>query len=1188
MKKTKKALAALAIIGMVATMAPMNAFAATGVTTDRLYGADRVGTAVNVAEKFVSATTAILAPSADANLVDALAAAPLARKTSPILLTENNTLNAATKAELIKLGVKNVYVVGAIDAAVVAQVNAISGVTATPLKGADRIATAALISAKLTSPAGSFVVGYNALADALSVASFAAANNYSILVANLDGSLPASEVAYKGATVYTVGGPTLVANITGATRLAGADRFATNKVVLDTLGYTNLSKVYVANGTDAHLVDSLVASSLAASAGAPIVLTDTATGGDATAVDIYAKLATNAVVVALGGSTVVTDSTVAKVVTGVVAIPTGTLSVVSVSAISANSFKVVFNQAPADTSKVTFAVERSTTPVTTTTTWNAAKTEATVSSAANLPEGSYTVAVKNDTTDLGTSTIAVTSQKVAKINITSSKLSVANVTTGSTSTQTGYATYEVLDQYGNDITSTYLANSLTFQSGVGSITAKDGVLKLTPSDNMNLIQFSTVVITAYDSTTGVSTSATLTTSTALGTLSNMILNKLTNADDKVLTAGDTSNTWYIDYSATDISGNATKNYDLVKSGLIINDDDQLTTSSSYVKAKIVEDPSDSSKAAIEVTVTGDTVSMDIPVSITAMTYAGTNSTLNLTLKKASTVDTFTVMAPAYDIAVNETKEIPFVAYDQNGIQLTKFSDLKDTVTFSPSGTVNLMENVDGTARLMVGPFTGTGPQIITAVPVSPTSGGKFSSVTLNIQKPVLADTLSLDSTVFVTAMQAGGSEQSIDFGYNYGGLAVKDQYGRTIDMQKYNSEYEVLATVSSGTGNIAVIPTTSGKVETTGPALVFGGNGVKIKSLAAGTGTVTFKLVAKADLTKEIDTKSVTFSVLANKDIKDYVMDTVANPIYANPTTVAGVAHTERDAAYVANPSVYGKTSSGSKVVLAGSPIIGVNVDNTTDFMVDTVDSPIGGYDSVEVFAGKLASNVTEATTNLIVTLMGADNKPHTLTTPIKSSTVTPVAKTITFAVGNFLTGISVNNDTVTIPASFLTAGKSMTRYNAAGNNDFRAPAYFVAVDSYGTKAMKLSQVLKVPEGSTGNFAVDSNGTITTGAVAGEEIVISGITTNGMMKTVKLVVTAGGVTPPSGTAVATVTTVEASPFPGYQNVTVTVSGVADSTLYKVTVDGNVLTQKADKTFFSTFKSTKTKAELQAVTVVTLK
>ena len=321
MKKntTNKTLATLAIAGMALTMIPFNAFADTGVTTARLFGSDRVGTAVAVADAgWTTAGTAILAPSSDANLVDALAAAPLAGKAAPILLTDNNTLTAATQAELIKLGVKNVYVVGAINQTVVDQVNALSGVKATVLKGSDRIGTAAAISAKLTAPAGSFVVGYGALADALSVASYAAANNYSILVANPDGSLPASEAAYKGTNVYIVGGPTLVADIAGATRLFGADRFATNQAVLKALTY-KYDHVYVANGTSAHLVDSLVASSLAAESAAPIVLTDT--NGAAAATDVHAKLAAKSVVTALGGSAVVSDADVAQVATGAPVVP---------------------------------------------------------------------------------------------------------------------------------------------------------------------------------------------------------------------------------------------------------------------------------------------------------------------------------------------------------------------------------------------------------------------------------------------------------------------------------------------------------------------------------------------------------------------------------------------------------------------------------------------------------------------------------------------------------------------------------------------------------------------------------------------------------------------------------------------------------------------------------------------------
>ncbi len=301
----------LLIIGLVLALVPLNAFANNEVTTTRLFGTDRVGTAIAVSSTgWMTADTAILAPSADANLVDALAAAPLAGKVSPILLTEKNALNATTKAELQRLGVTKIFVVGAISQTVVDQLNSMSGITAIVLKGEDRTSTAAAIASRLINPAGSFVVGYGALADALSVASYAAANNYSILVANSDGSLPASEVPYMGASINIIGGPTLVADIAGSTRYYGADRFATNKAVLNAFVY-NYDKVYVANGTNAHLVDSLIASSLAAKSGAPIVLCDAINVASAT--DIYAKLTSKAIVTALGGSTVVSEDILARI-----------------------------------------------------------------------------------------------------------------------------------------------------------------------------------------------------------------------------------------------------------------------------------------------------------------------------------------------------------------------------------------------------------------------------------------------------------------------------------------------------------------------------------------------------------------------------------------------------------------------------------------------------------------------------------------------------------------------------------------------------------------------------------------------------------------------------------------------------------------------------------------------------------
>ena len=321
MSRTKK-IAILAIIAMVLTLMPAALFA-----SDNLAGTDRIGTAIKIADAgWPTAGTVVLAPADQANLVDALAAAPLAgQENAPILLTFKGSLNASVKAKIAALGATKVYVVGAIADSVVAEVEAMNGVTAEKLSGANRWATAKAINDKLTSPAGTFVVGQNAIADALSVASYAAANKYAIVLAKTDGTVDASSL--YGSKTYLVGGTAVVKDYAGAVdRFGGADRFATNAAVAAGLTFS-YDKVYVAGGLNANLVDALAVAPLAAKANAFVALAN----GNSVAADVKGSAA-----IAVGG--VVTEAARAAVLSG-------DLAVVSVSAINATQLEVKFNKA---------------------------------------------------------------------------------------------------------------------------------------------------------------------------------------------------------------------------------------------------------------------------------------------------------------------------------------------------------------------------------------------------------------------------------------------------------------------------------------------------------------------------------------------------------------------------------------------------------------------------------------------------------------------------------------------------------------------------------------------------------------------------------------------------------------------------------------------------------------------------
>lgn len=332
----------LAIMTMVMAMIPMQLFGSgLSLESTRLYGSNRIETSLEVCNSgWDRADTVVVAPADQENLVDALAAAPLAgQEDAPILLTYKDRLDSKVKNRIISLGAKKVYVIGAIQDIVRNQITAIGGITVVALKGSTRWETVKAINNQLYSIEGTFVIGYNALPDALSVSSYAAANRYAIILADADGRIPSGQHTL-GSMVYLIGGPGLVADIRDtATRIAGRDRFKTNFLVMENL-YFSYNKVYLANGFDNHLVDSLVAAPLAAKYKAPIVLTDN--NSIQYLNTIKEKMNTLSEVIALGGTGIVSNSVRDSLASGT-SNSSGAITVTGIIPVSLNSFKVVFN-----------------------------------------------------------------------------------------------------------------------------------------------------------------------------------------------------------------------------------------------------------------------------------------------------------------------------------------------------------------------------------------------------------------------------------------------------------------------------------------------------------------------------------------------------------------------------------------------------------------------------------------------------------------------------------------------------------------------------------------------------------------------------------------------------------------------------------------------------------------------------
>jgi len=291
-------------------------------SVDRIYGADRYETALSVAKVGwpEGSANVVLAPGTNANLVDALTAAPLAKsKNAPILLTQKDSLSAHL-SDYLKLKTEKVYVVsGAIQSNVILELESMD-IEVIGLGGMDRYSTATNIAKEIEDVTGVFVTTAASNADALSIASIAASKGMPILLAQFD-AIPSVEADFLEeirddlTQSYVIGGTAVLSDaikeaIPGeATRISGINRFATNLEVLKAFyaEVESYDKVYVANGTNRHLVDALVASTLAATTQSPIVMVDKDFNAE-TRTHVTAKLSATGKVIALGGESVVSPA----------------------------------------------------------------------------------------------------------------------------------------------------------------------------------------------------------------------------------------------------------------------------------------------------------------------------------------------------------------------------------------------------------------------------------------------------------------------------------------------------------------------------------------------------------------------------------------------------------------------------------------------------------------------------------------------------------------------------------------------------------------------------------------------------------------------------------------------------------------------------------------------------------------
>lgn len=255
----------------------------------RLAGIDRHSTAASVSVAGWPSNAPAAVVTGGGAHAESLVAVPLAHQLGgPVLLTRQDALHPATAAELARLRPAQVVVVGGPDTVADSVLDEISAAAGMPrgavrrVGGADVYETAALIAGEVgVAATGSVVLTRgDVLADALSIAPWSAQTGSPILLTHPGGMPTVTADALASlprARTYVIGGVAAVPaeqveGMTGVGRLAGIDRFDTNRVVLSALyGGGSTLRPYAANGRS--LIDALTVAAKAGRERAPVVLT---------------------------------------------------------------------------------------------------------------------------------------------------------------------------------------------------------------------------------------------------------------------------------------------------------------------------------------------------------------------------------------------------------------------------------------------------------------------------------------------------------------------------------------------------------------------------------------------------------------------------------------------------------------------------------------------------------------------------------------------------------------------------------------------------------------------------------------------------------------------------------------------------------------------------------------------------
>lgn len=252
----------------------------------RIPGDDRVDTAINISKSEYPSADTVIVVRKDL-FPDSMTATVLSKQlNAPILLTGSDKLDERVKAEIKRLGAKDVIIVGGVNsvsAGVQNELKAFDKDTVERIAGIDRYGTSVAVANRVVGISGlthkAVIASGEVFPDALAVSPFAAKNAYPILL--VKKNLVPTEVNNTFAKLsiketYLVGGEDTISKSTEGKlpkvleRMAGKNRYETS-VQIAKAKFPQSERAYMASGE--VFADALVIGPVGAKYNAPILLT---------------------------------------------------------------------------------------------------------------------------------------------------------------------------------------------------------------------------------------------------------------------------------------------------------------------------------------------------------------------------------------------------------------------------------------------------------------------------------------------------------------------------------------------------------------------------------------------------------------------------------------------------------------------------------------------------------------------------------------------------------------------------------------------------------------------------------------------------------------------------------------------------------------------------------------------------